>query len=96
MGWGRGNIDNGILDMLKLILVRLEVIEIAQRRGIHIEDVSDEEEVATLNPKPKVDENEERLLRTLNRVNSIPTFEFSTYYVKLENDALLDWIFEIE
>ena len=53
----RNNVDNAILDQL------LDVVEIAQRRGAHLEDVSDNE-VATPNhnPKHEEDQDEERLL----------------------------------
>ena len=51
---GRGNTDNVILDQLRQIVARLDVVEIAQRRGAHIDDGSDNE-VAAPNPtqKPK-------------------------------------------
>ena len=41
---GRGNADNAIIDMLRQIATRLEAVETTQRRGVHFEDVSDEEE----------------------------------------------------
>ena len=40
---GRGNnVDNVILDQLRQIAARLDVVETAQRRGAHLEDVSDD------------------------------------------------------
>ena len=40
----RGNhVDNAILDQLRQIAAKLDVVEIAQRRGAHLEDVSDDE-----------------------------------------------------
>jgi hypothetical protein len=51
---GRGNVDNAILDTLKQIIARLDVVEIAQRRGAHLDDVSDNEAVA---PKEEEERN---------------------------------------
>ena len=51
MAGGRGNVDNAILDTLRQIAARLDVVEIAQRRQAHIDDVSDDEVVAP-NPNP--------------------------------------------
>ena len=55
---GRGNnVDNPILDQLRQIAARLNAVETTQRRGAHLEDVSDDEVAA-----PKEDQDEERLL----------------------------------
>ena len=60
---GRGNFDNVVLDTLRQIKTRLDVMEIVQRRGAHLEDVSDDEVVApNTNLEPKEDQDEERLL----------------------------------
>ena len=65
---GRGNFDNAILDTLRQITARLDVVETTQRRGAHLDDVSDDEVVApNPNPEPKEDQGEERLLRVLSR-----------------------------
>ena len=57
------NVDNAILDQMRQIVARLDAIKIAQRRGAHLEDVSDDEVAApNHNPKPKEDQDEERLL----------------------------------
>ena len=70
---GRGIIDNVMLDTLKQTEARLDTIEIAQRRGEHLDDVSDDEVVApNPNLEPKEDQDEERLLRVLSRENSKP------------------------
>ena len=68
---GRGNnVDNTILDQLKQIESRLDVVETTQRRGAHIDDVSDDEAATpNHNPKPEEDQDEERLLRVLSREN---------------------------
>ena len=57
------NVDNAILDQLRQIIDKLDVVEIAQRRGAHLEDVSDDE-VATPNHNLELeeDQDEERLL----------------------------------
>ena len=53
---GRGNVDNAIMDMLRQITTKLEVIETMQRRCVHLEDVThDEEAVRNPNPKPEVE-----------------------------------------
>ena len=36
---GRTNIDNARLDQLIKIVARLDVVEIAQRKGAHLDDV---------------------------------------------------------
>ena len=60
---GRGNVDNAILDQLRQIVARLDVVEIAQRKGEHLDDVSDDEVVAPNdNLEPEEDQDEERLL----------------------------------
>lgn len=84
------------MKMFRQIVARLEAIEIIRRRGLHLEDVRDEGEAKTPKPKPKEEQDEERLFKALARENSRPTFELSTYNRKLDIDALLDWIFEIE
>ena len=43
---GRRNVDNAILDQLRKIAARLDVLEMAQRRGAHLDDVSNDEAVA--------------------------------------------------
>ena len=40
---GRGNVDTTIIDMLKQIVAKLDAMEIAQRRGAHLDNVSDGE-----------------------------------------------------
>ena len=65
---GRRNVDNAILDQLRQIAARLDAVEIAQRRGAHLDDVGDDEEEApNHNPKLEEDQDEERLLRVLSR-----------------------------
>ena len=60
---GRGNnVDNAILDQLRQIAARLDAVEIAQRRGAHLEDVSDEVAAPNHNPELEEDRDEERLL----------------------------------
>ena len=41
---GRRNVDNVILDQLRQIAARLDVVETTQRRGAHFDDVSHDEE----------------------------------------------------
>ena len=93
----RGNIDSSMMDMLRLIAMILEVVEIMQRRVMHLEDVSDNEE-ATSNPthEPDVEQDEERILRFMSRVNSRPNIEFSCYDRRLEMNFVLDWITKMD
>ena len=95
---GRGNnVDNAILDQLRQIAARLDVVETSQRRGAHLDDVSDDEAVA---PNPNLeleeDQDEARLLRVLSRLNSKISVEVVPYDVKLDTNTILDWIFDME
>ena len=94
---GRGNVDNAILDTLRKIAARLDVVETAQRSGVHLEDVSDDEVVApNHNLEPKEDQDEERLLQVLSRVNSKPSIEVVPYDGKLDTNVVLNWISDME
>ena len=66
---GRGNnVDNAILDQLRQVAAKLDVVQTAQRRGAHLEDVSDDEVAApNHNLEPEEDQDEERLLQVLSR-----------------------------
>ena len=94
----RGNkVDNSILDQLRKIAARLDAMEIAQRRGEHLDDVSDDEEVATNhNPELKEDLDEERLLQVLSRENSKLVVEVVSYDGELDTNSMLDWISNME
>ena len=51
------------IDQLRQITARLDVVETTQRRGAHLEDVSNDEVAApNHNPEPLEDQDEERLL----------------------------------
>ena len=70
-------------------------MEIAQKRGAHLDDVSDDKVVApNPNTKPKEDQDEARLLRVLFRENSKPVVV--PYNKKLDTNAMLDWISDME
>lgn len=57
MVWGRGNANNFILDMLRYIAAILDVVEITQRRGVYLDDVSDDETMEpNLISKPEEDQ----------------------------------------
>ena len=82
---------------MRQIIARLDVVDIAQRRGAHLDDVSDDEVVVTEpNPKHEEDQDIERLLRVLSRKNSKPTIEVVPYDGKLDTNAMLDWILDME
>ena len=94
---GRGNADNAILDQLRQIAARLDATETTQRRRAHLDNVSDDEVVApNHNPKPKEYQDEARLLRVLCRENSKPSIQVVPYDGKLDTNAMLDWILDIE
>ena len=40
---GGNNVDNAILDQLRQIVAKLDAVETTQRRGVHLDDVSDDE-----------------------------------------------------
>ena len=44
----RGNTNTSIMDMLRQNTTRLDVVETNQRRGEHLDDVSDDEAIARL------------------------------------------------
>ena len=94
---GRGNVDTIIMDMLRQIAARLDVVEIAQRRGAHLDDVSDNE---AMTPNPNLnleeDQNEERLLRVLSRADSKLVVEVVPYDRKLDTNVVLGWISDME
>ena len=91
------NVDNAILDQLRQIAARLDAVEIAQRRGAHLDDVSDDEAVApNSNPEPEEDQDEARLLRVFSRANSKPAVEVVPYDGKFDTNAVLDWISDME
>ena len=95
---GRGNnVDNAILDQLRQIVARLDVVEIAQRRGENFYDLNDDEAVEpNHNPEPKEDQDEEILLRVLTKAHLKPSIEVVPYDGKLDTNAVLDWIFDME
>ena len=76
---------------MRQIAARSDVVEITQRRGAHLEDVSDDEVAApNHNLELEEDQDEERLLRVLSRENSKPTVEVVPYDGKLDTNAMLD------
>ena len=82
---------------MRQIVARLDVVEIVQRRGAHLDDVSDDEAVApNPNPDPEEDQDEARLLRVLSRAHSKPVVEVVPYDGKLETNVVLDWSFDME
>ena len=72
-------------------------MEIAQRRGAHLDDVSYDEGV-TPNPnlEPKEYQDEKRLLRVLTRAHSKPIVEVVPYNGKSDANVVLDWISDME
>lgn len=55
----RGNADNSIMDMLRQKKRRLDGVETIERRGVHLNDVSDDGAHGIPNPnlEPKVESN---------------------------------------
>ena len=90
------NVDNAIIDTLRKIVARLDVVEISQR-GAHLDNVSDDEaNVPNPNPEPEEDQDEARLLRVLSRANAKPTIKVTPYDGSLDINVALDWISDIE
>ena len=59
--------------------------------------MSDDEVAApNHNPEPEEDQDEERLLRVLSRENSKPVVEVVPYDGKLDTNAVMDWISDME
>ena len=82
---------------MRQIAAKLDVVETNQRRGAHLDDVSDDEAVApNPNLEPEEDQDEARLLRVLSRENSKPAVEVVPYDGKLDTNAMLDWILDME
>ena len=91
------NVDNAIIDTLRQIVARLDAMETAQRREVHLDVASDDEaNVPNPNPEPKEYHDEVRLMRVLSRANAKPTIKVTPYDGKLDINAVLDWIFDIE
>ena len=79
------------MDQLRQIAARLDAMESTQRRGAHLDDVSDDEVAApNHNLEPKENQDEERLLIVLSRANSKPAIEVVPYDGKLDTDVVLD------
>ena len=75
----------------------MDVVENSQRRGTHLDDVSDDEaNVPNPNPEPKEDCDEARLMRVLSRANAKLAIEVTPYDGKLDINVVLDWISNIE
>ena len=72
-------------------------METAQRRGAHLDDVSDDEaNVPNHNHELEEDHDEARLLRVLLRDNAKLAIEVTPYDGKLDINYILDWISDIE
>ncbi len=69
----RENAGNAIMDMLRQYAIKFDVMRTTQRRGIHLDDVSDDEgapRTPNPNPEPEMEPDEERLLIVLSRAHS--------------------------
>ena len=94
---GRRNVDNAILDTLRQIAARLDVVETTQRRGTHLDEVSDDEAIApNFNLEPKEDQDEEIQLRVLSIAHSKPIVEVIHDAGKLDTNVVLGWISNME
>ena len=78
-------------------VARLDAIETSQRRGAHLDDVSnDEANAPNPNLEPEEDHDEARLLRVLIRANAKLAIEVTPYDGKLDINVVLDWISDIK
>lgn len=95
-----GNANPIVMEMLHGIATQLEVIETVQRRGQHVEDVSDDEEEEVAREQgenPLVnDSDEERFIRAFSTENTKPHFTPLDYDGKWDLNELLDWIMKME
>ena len=77
--------------------MRLEAIEIIHRRGIHLEGISDDEEVApNPNPKPNGEQDEEIILIVLSRENVRVDVELYFYDGRLDTNGVLDLLIGVD
>ena len=66
-------------------------MDTTQRRGVHLDDVSDhEEKIQNPNLEPKNYQDEARLLRVLSIENPKPFVEVVPYDGKLDTNVVLD------
>lgn len=76
-GRGPRGAEPEVVEALIAITARLEAIEMAQRRGVHIEDISEDEEERVVERgdkvnQPELDQGEERFIKAITRINSKP------------------------
>ena len=91
------NVDNAIIDTLRQIVAKLDAMDTSQRRGAHLDDVSDDEaNIPNPNPEPEEDQDEARLLRVFSRANAKLVIEVTPYDGKLDINVVLYWISDIE
>lgn len=69
---GRRDVDPTLMDLLRQIAPRLEVVDIAQRRGLPIEEVTEDEAEEVGEQVPDLEQGDEIFLRALTRVNAKP------------------------
>ena len=94
-GRGQGNVENvnEIIEMMRMMVVRMDSIEEAQRRGIKPmirDDNDDEEELEIINEE--LDEKmtmEERMIRAISSIGGKPNLDTLVYSSSLNLKELI-------
>jgi predicted DsbA family dithiol-disulfide isomerase len=91
---GRPVANVEVIEEMRNLQARLEAMEVSQRRGVDLGDVSEEEEVAEVEEgaEPEEEGVEEKLIRAIMGVSSRPRMEVPLYEGNLNVDELMDWI----
>lgn len=88
-------VDEALREELKVLIARLEAVEVGRRRDPELGDVS-EEEVEVAADGAEGDSPEVKLLKFVLLSNSKPKPELPTYNGSLSIDVVLDWISEMD
>ena len=92
---GRGVVDDGLREQLRILTARLEAIEGGRWRDTELGDDS-EYEAATVSDGSEEEAPELRLLWLVVLASSKPKPEIHNYDGSLSGDVLLDWVSELD
>ena len=97
-GCGRGVrriAEEGLREEIRILIARLEAIEVRRRRDPEIGDDNEEEAVVTTDGSDE-EGLEMRLLRLVLLVNNKPKPKLPNYDSSLSTEVLLDWISKLD
>ncbi len=97
-GHGRGARrleEGGLREEIRILVARLEAMEVGRRRDPEIGDES-EQELEAAADGPEGESTKMRLLRSVLVASSKPKLELPTYDNSLFIEVLLDWISEMD